>query len=61
MRSHHNKQPRIKGFGEPLNDHDLVNRARIAITLKMYQEDAIVPALVRTVDRLEAKLKELMH
>ncbi len=54
----HNREPRILGFDEPLDDYEMLNRARIAITLKMYQKDPIVPALVRTVDRLEAKLKQ---
>ena len=51
-------KPWICGFSEPLNDYDLVNRARISMTMKMYQNDTIVPALVRTVDRLEAELKQ---
>lgn len=48
-------KPWVSGFGEPLDDNDLVNRARIAVALEMYPEDTIVPALVRTVDRLEAE------
>ncbi len=60
MRENDNK-PWLSGFGEPLDDKSLVNRARIAMTLKMYPEDVIVPALVRTVDRLEAELKQWRH
>lgn len=50
-------KPWVSGFGEPLDDNDLVNRARVAVALEMYPVDTIVPALVRTVNRLEAELE----
>lgn len=50
-------KPWRSGFGEPLDDNDLVNRAYTYIALEMYAEDSMEAALVRTIQRLKVELK----
>lgn len=46
----------VDGFGAPMSDNDLVQRARLSVALGSYDVGSPLAACVRRIDELEAML-----